>query len=269
MTTHRLEVWGDPIGHSRSPVLHAAAYRELGLDWLFTRREVPLDRFDRALSDASVRGLAVTYPLKQRAHDAAPWRDQRAAVTGAANTLLPTEEGLRAYNTDVGGIVRALDELDLAASRTVRIVGAGATTISAVAALAELGVAQVEVAARRPEQAAAAADVGTGLGLSARGVSFDAVARPVDLTIATLPGGAELAPDVTDRLAANGGVLFDVAYSPWPSALASAWPAPAHRGLGMLLHQAVLQVRIFLTGNVDEPLPDEPRVVSAMRDALG
>lgn len=269
MTTHRLEVWGDPIGHSRSPVLHTAAYRALGLDWLFTRREVPVERFDRMLAATGVRGLAVTYPLKQRAHAAASWRDQRAMVTGAANTLLPTADGLFAYNTDVGGIVRALGELGLADVRNVRIVGAGATTVSAVAALAELGARHIEIAARRPEQAVAAADLGRGLGLSARGVALDAPTDSVDLTIATLPGGAELAPDVTDRLAANGGVLFDVAYSPWPSALASAWPAPAHRGLGMLLHQAVLQVRIFLTGDVDEPLPDEPRVVSAMRDALG
>ncbi|MGO1547644.1 MAG: shikimate dehydrogenase, partial [Microbacterium gubbeenense] len=95
------------------------------------------------------------------------------------------------------------------------------------------------------------------------------VRDPVDLTIAPRPGGAELDPGHADALADAGGVLFDVAYSPWPNALAQRWQAEAHHGLGMLLHQAVLQVRIFVSGDVDRELPDETQVIRAMRDALG
>ncbi|WP_231916270.1 shikimate dehydrogenase [Microbacterium karelineae] len=269
MPAAHLEVWGDPIGHSRSPALHLAAYRALGLDWSFTRREVPEDRFADQLARADVRGLAVTYPLKERAFAAAAWRDRRAELTGVANTLWFSGGGLRAYNTDVGGIAQALREIGADGARTVRILGAGATATSALVALSELDATRVEIAARRPERAAELVALGTRAGIAARAVALDEAGDDVELTIATLPGGAPLDPAVAERLASRGGVLFDVAYSPWPSALAGVWGGSAHHGLPMLLHQAVLQVRIFAHGDPATPLPDEPIVIDAMRGALG
>src|SRR5699024_6046565 len=119
--------------------LHAAAYRALGLDWRFGRREVTADGFDAEFAASRARGLAVTYPLKERAFNAATWRDDRAELTGAVNTLL-REEGapIRGYNTDVGGIARALTEIDAAGAGSARIVGSGATATSALVALGEL-----------------------------------------------------------------------------------------------------------------------------------
>ncbi|HLS92427.1 MAG TPA: shikimate dehydrogenase [Microbacterium sp.] len=269
MAGAHLEVWGDPIGHSRSPQLHLAAYRELGLDWSFTRREVPSERFSEHLAASSARGLAVTYPLKERAFAAGTRRDRRAELTGVANTLLLAHgEGPLAYNTDVGGIVRALGELGLGEAGSVRIVGAGATATSAVAALAETAAEQIEIVARRPERASDAVDLAGGLGLSASARGVDGAFEPVELTIATLPGGTALSDPVADALAGAGGALFDVAYSPWPSPLAARWSREAHHGLGMLLHQALLQVRIFVGGDPAEPLPDEHAVLAAMRAAL-
>jgi len=91
----------------------------------------------------------------------------------------------------------------------------------------------------------------------------------VDLTIATLPSGTALDATVAERLAAEGGALFDAAYAPWPSALAAAWgSAPVISGLGMLLHQAVRQIRIFRHGDPAVALPDEAAVIAAMRAAL-
>lgn len=263
-----LEVWGDPIGHSRSPALHLAAYRALGLDWSFTRREVPADRFDEQLERARVRGLAVTYPLKERAFAAAAWRDRRAELTGVANTLFFADDGIRACNTDVGGIVEALREIGADGARRVRILGAGATATSALVAVSELSAASIEVAARRPERAAGLVDLGTRAGVGTRAVALDEATERVDLTIATLPGGTSLDPALSGRLARAGGTLFDVAYSPWPTALAAAWRGDVHHGLPMLLHQAVLQVRIFVHGDPSAPLEDEPAVVDAMRASL-
>lgn len=264
------EVWGDPIAHSRSPELHRAAYRALGLDWTFERRQVPTDRFDAEIARTAVRGLAVTFPLKESAFSATTKRDRRAELTGVANTLFFGDDaGIRAYNTDVGGLAMALEEVHVGGAETVRLVGSGATTTSAVAALSELGARRIEIAARRPERAAPVVALAERLGITASAAALDDTLDPVDLTIATLPGGSELAPDHADSLAASGGVLFDVAYSPWPSDLARRWRGAAHHGLGMLLHQAVLQVRIFVTGDVERELSDEAQVVGAMRDALG
>ncbi|WP_456285487.1 shikimate dehydrogenase [Microbacterium sp. JZ70] len=282
MSEIRLEVWGDPIAHSRSPQLHGAAYRVLGLDWVFERRRVSRDAFDAALAERAWRGLAVTMPLKEQAHRAAAWRGRRAELTGAVNTLffgtpspdLPgiaqwDGEGPVGFNTDVGGIVRALDELGIRRLETARIAGAGATASSALVAVGEMGARRVDVVARSAERAAPLVAIGERAGIDVRVSSFDHPHAPVDLTIATLPGGAELPGAQADRLAAAGGPLFDVAYAPWPSALARRWAdGDAHSGLGMLLHQAVLQVRIFTTGDPEAPLDREDEVVAAMRSAL-
>ena len=66
MNRRRLAVWGDPIGHSRSPELHAAAYAVLGLDWEYGRRQVGAEGFNDAVEalDDTWRGLSLTMPLK-------------------------------------------------------------------------------------------------------------------------------------------------------------------------------------------------------------
>lgn len=270
MTPQRLAVWGDPIAHSKSPQLHAAAYAALGLDWEYTRRRVDEVAFSDTLGalDDSWRGLSLTMPLKEKAHRAARTHDRYADLTGAVNTLLLTD-GISGFNTDVGGIVDALGEQGLLDIESVRILGAGATASSALVACVEAGARSIDVRARRPERAAELVALGQQLGVAISASPFDADALDVGLTVATLPGGAELDDSTSARLSASGGVLFDVAYSPWPSALASVWSdGRAVSGEGMLLRQAVRQVRIFLHGDQSVPLPSEEAVVAAMKAVL-
>ena len=265
--TH-LEVWGSPIAHSKSPQLHLAAYRALGLDWSFDRREVSGGTFAVEIAKGGVRGLALTYPLKSHAFAAADRRDRWAELTGVANTLFFGGPGIGGFNTDVGGLARALREIGVGGARRVRIIGAGATTTSAIVSLSELEAEQVEVVARRPEAAAPLVELGERAGVHVSVAPLEAPTGAVDLTIATLPGGTELDPDVSARLGELGGVLFDVAYSPWPTSIAARWPGATHHGLAMLLHQAVIQVRIFVNGDPRIELPHESEIVAAMRDSL-
>ena len=270
----RLEVWGDPIEHSVSPRIHTAAYARLGWDWTYGRRRVDAGAFDSELTGlgAEYRGLSLTFPLKGAAFAAAATRDRAAELTGAVNTLLLTGGPPRGFNTDVGGIVADLREAGLGGVDRARIVGAGATATSALVALAELGATHVEVVARRPDAAAALASLGARLGVDVTATSMDAVApASVPLTISTLPGGAELAAPMAGAIAASGGMLYDVVYGHWPTPLALAWDragGTACNGLGMLLHQAVLQIRIFATGESTQELPAESAVVDVMRSAL-
>lgn len=270
MSASRLAVWGDPIAHSKSPQLHAAAYEVLGLGWEYTRRRVDAEGFTEALDglDDSWRGLSLTMPLKEQAFRASTTRDRHARVTGAVNTLL-LSDGRRGFNTDVGGIVDALAAEGIDGAGRVRILGAGATAASALVASAELGAESIEVRARRPERAAGLAALGEELGVGVIATSFDAPLEPVDLTIATLPSGTVLDHGLTAQMSGSGGVLFDVAYSPWPSALAGAWvDGRALSGEGMLLRQAVRQIRIFVHGDQSIPLPSEAAVVAAMKAVL-
>ncbi|WP_054686930.1 shikimate dehydrogenase [Microbacterium sp. No. 7] len=277
MGPDRLEVWGDPISHSLSPALHAAAYRRLGRGWCYGRRRVDEASFPRELAslDASYRGLSLTMPLKGVAHAAAATRDDRAELTGAVNTLLLTGPERRGFNTDVGGIVRALAEEGVTEAERARIVGAGATATSALVALAEMGARDVEVAARRPEAVVPLVALGERLNVVVHAAPLAAGPfGPRDVTIATLPGDAPLDPAVADALAGGehaGGLLMDVVYGHWPTVLSSAWERAGLRavsGAGMLLHQAVLQIRVFSTGDVHAPLPDEDDVLAEMRRAL-
>ncbi|MFJ4252573.1 shikimate dehydrogenase family protein [Microbacterium sp. NPDC090003] len=263
-------MWGDPIAHSKSPALHAAAYRVLGLDWEYDRRRVNADDLPAAVAglDSSWRGLSLTMPLKEQAFRAASVRDRHATLTRAVNTLL-LDGRPAGFNTDVGGIVDALADDGMRAATSVRILGAGATAASALVAAAEIGAERAEIRARRPDRAAALADLGDSLGVTVSVTSFDATPTPMDLTIATLPSGTSLPADVSVPLAADGGVLFDAAYAPWPSALAAVWnDAPVVSGLGMLLHQAIRQIRVFLHGDPAHALDDEASVLAAMRAAL-
>jgi shikimate dehydrogenase len=270
----RLEVWGDPVSHSRSPQLHAAAYRVLGLDWTYERRRVAEAEFDRELAGLTRqwRGLSLTMPLKGVAFAASSWRDRRADLTGAVNTLLLTDDGPRGFNTDVGGIVRGLQEQGVGDIGQARIVGAGATATSALVALHELGVERVEVVARRAPALKPLELLGETMGVDVVGTSFErAEFAAVPVTIATLPGDADVPLATADALAASGGLLLDVVYGQWPTALADAWArcgSPATSGAGMLLHQAVLQVRVFVSGDADAPVDDEGAVLAAMRLAL-
>lgn len=270
----RLAVWGDPIAHSRSPELHTAAYEVLGLDWTYGRAQVGESEFADALASlgGAWRGLSLTMPLKGVAHAASTVVDRRAQLTGAVNTLLLDPAGPRGFNTDVGGIVRALSDEGIVSAPAARIVGAGATATSALVALAEVGATRIDVVARRAGAIAPLVELGRTLGVEVTGSSFeDTARRDVAVTVATLPGDAAVTDAAADALASGGGLLMDVVYGHWPTALSSAWEragAPAVSGLGMLLYQALLQIRVFLTGDVLAPLPEESRVLAAMRGAL-
>lgn len=274
LTGVRLAVWGDPIDHSLSPVLHRAAYRTLGLEWTYDRLRVDEPAFPGALASlgSEWRGLSLTMPLKQAAYQAARRHDRHARLTGAVNTLLLDGPDLAGFNTDVGGMATALFALGALPAENARVVGSGATAASAVVALAESGVRRVEIVARRPDRAGPLIALAQSLGASATARELDAAPYPPHpLTIAALPGDARIPDPAAAALAAPGGMLVDAVYGQWPTQLASAWTArgsAAHSGEEFLLRQALLQVRIFAAGDAATPLPAEQTVLAAMRDAV-
>lgn len=275
MTTN-LAVLGSPIGHSKSPLLHAAAYRELGLDWNYSALEVTgetLADFVRS-RDQSWRGLSLTMPLKR---DVIPLLDELDSVgtlTGAANTVLITDGRLSGFNTDVYGIVRAFSDAGVDHLDTVQILGGGATAASAIVAMRELGARRITVSVRSIARAADLVALGRAGGVdivvSELG-SDDQTTDVPDAVISTLPGHAEHAVTFSSALR-ESAVLFDVAYDPWPSTLAESWTdagGTVISGLEMLINQAVAQVRIFVNADAAVPLDREADVLAAMRAAVG
>lgn len=268
----RLAVLGSPIRHSRSPVLHRAAYRMLGLDWEYGVAEVPagaLGGFLEGLDD-SWRGLSLTMPLKREILPLLGERDAVVELVGAANTVLFDGGRTLGFNTDVYGAGRAIEEAHGGPISRALVLGAGATAASVLAALAGLAVASVQVATRSPLRAADLTDLARRLDLNVSITGLDATVAPTDLVVSTLPGTAELVREFPPDLRA-AVPLLDIAYDPWPTAIARHWleaGGTVRSGLGMLLHQAHAQVRVFVGGDPSAPLERDPEVLAAMRKAL-
>ncbi|MEU1377674.1 shikimate dehydrogenase [Streptomyces triculaminicus] len=257
---HRAAVLGSPITHSLSPVLHRAAYADLGLaEWTYDRHEVgeaALPAFLDGLDDTWA-GLSLTMPLKRAVIPLLDEVSATARSVEAVNTVVLTEDGRRVGdNTDIPGIAAALRERGVEKTESAAVLGAGATASSALAALARICTGEVTAYVRSPERAAEMRQWGERLGVSVRTADWSRAAEALTapLVVATTPAGATdaLAGAVPDR----PGTLFDVLYDPWPTPLAAAWAARGGTvlgGLDLLVHQAVLQVE-QMTGRAPGPL---------------
>ncbi|MDQ0742873.1 shikimate dehydrogenase [Clavibacter sp. B3I6] len=277
----RLAVLGSPIAHSLSPRLHRAAYDVLGLDWSYEAVEcagADLGGFVAGLG-SGWRGLSLTMPLKRDVLPLLDRVDDTARLAGAANTLLLERDAAgsvvrRGANTDVAGIVRALRTAGVARSSRAVVLGAGATARSALVALARIGVRDATVAARRPDRAGDLRPLADELGVRLRIVPLDEATAPLrdaDTAISTLPGDAAAAVPLPEDLP-EAAVLLDVAYAPWPTGIASGWERAGGcvvPGIDMLVHQALIQVRLFAQGDDERELPDEERVLAAMLASVG
>lgn len=248
----RCGVLGDPIAHSLSPVLHRAAYAELGLDWSYDAHRVSsggLESFLAGLDD-TWRGLSLTMPLKREALPLVDRLTDRARLAGAVNTLLLEPGGERVGdNTDLPGAAAAVRERTSAPLASAVVLGGGATAASVGLALADLGVRTIDLLVRDVARAGdtvevlrshdADVDVRTGL-LDASGV-VDA-----DIVVSTIPAAVQV-PELLHRV---GGVpvVFEALYDPWPTPLAAAALASGRvliGGLDLLVHQAALQHELF------------------------
>ncbi|WP_395638897.1 shikimate dehydrogenase family protein [Pseudolysinimonas sp.] len=266
-----LAVLGSPIEHSRSPELHRAAYRVLGLPWEYERVETPsgtLPAFFGGL-DESWRGLSLTMPLKHEVLPLLAHRSDLVDISGAANTVLFDEDGPHGFNTDVAGLVGALGDHGVTDVDTVHIIGTGNTAGSAFLAAARLGASRVLVSGRSLSGIHALEELGDRLGVHTEWRLYGShVPVRADLVINTLPG--DIDPDDVPE-ADLGDVLMEVPYDPWPTPRAARWTERdglVVSGLEMLLHQAIEQVRIFATGVEGGELDDEDEVVAAMREAV-
>ncbi|MYJ80536.1 MAG: shikimate dehydrogenase [Acidimicrobiaceae bacterium] len=268
MTSARPErvaaVIGDPARHSRSPAIHNAAFAAAGIDWVFTAFEVPAGGGAAALEAMRVlqlAGLSVTMPLKAEVAEAADLRDDEVEVLGAANCIVPLDDGrLRAANTDAAGFIAGLNAdagLEPEGLRVV-LLGAGGAARAVAWGLAAAGAAEVAVINRTPSKARAAADIANATGEAGqpcRVGSLDGIAA-ADMVVnatsvgmgadAAHPGRSAMPCDPT--LLRPGQVAVDLVYEP----LETAWLAAlrrrgveAHNGLSMLAYQAAAAFELW------------------------
>ncbi len=251
-TRRKAAVLGKPIAHSRSPQLHMAAYRALGLDWTYERVECAAEELPGLVDGLGPEwvGLSVTMPGKEAALAYADERTERAVLVGSANTLVRTAEGWRADCTDVDGVLGALRGGGVTEIAEAVVLGAGGTARPALLALSELGARSVTVIARNAGRARGALELADELGMAARVIGFDDDAvrdasASAGAVVSTIPADAGA---LVAEAVAVAPVVLDAIYNPWPTPLAAAVERAGHTvvsGLQMLLNQAYGQVEQF------------------------
>ncbi|HOT07289.1 MAG: Shikimate dehydrogenase [Methanosaeta sp. PtaB.Bin039] len=260
-------VFGDPVDHSLSPVMHNAAFRSMGIEACYHPFRVGADALADALSGAKAMGFGginLTIPLKEKALSLVQ-PDETARAIGAVNTVAFGEGIMTGHNTDGSGALLALERAGIWVPKSrVLLIGAG----GAARALAyELSLAKVElaIANRHPARAVAMAET-----FSASGHGFDEIRELVewaDLIVnATSVGMHQGEKRLFDgRLLKRDQAVFDIVYNRETELIRDARQAGARAvdGVTMLVHQGALALRIW-TG-LEPPV----RVMeAAVREAL-
>ncbi len=275
-------VLGDPVHHSLSPVMHNAALRDLGLDWVYLALPVPAAKLApvlAALEAIGCRGLNVTLPHKQAAAALADTLTPLARRLGAVNTLVPREGGgWLGANTDVEGFLAplrlAIPEAEAGgrpwSERQAVVLGCGGSARAVVAGLVDLGVGRIRVAGRseagldaflagcsawspalepllwREEPPERPGDLRDALGTADLVVNT----TPVGMASAADPLAATRSPLRADQLEAlpAGATVYDLIYTPRPTALlrlAQERGCGAIDGLEMLVQQGAAALRLW------------------------
>jgi 3-dehydroquinate dehydratase/shikimate dehydrogenase len=234
-------ILGRPVGHSVSPAMHNAAFDALGIDAVYLPFEAEsVEDFRQFALALDVRGASVTAPFKTDLVSYLARADRASRRAGAANTIRVKGDEWEGRNTDVEAFLHPLRGRVALDGLRVALVGAGGVARAAAAALAGTG-ARVTVHARRPEAAAAAAEIAGG-----RAGEGPPRAGQWDLLVNATPVGTypAIGGMAVDPACLGGGLVYDLVYNPPMTALrlaAEAAGCPSIGGLDMLIVQAARQ----------------------------
>lgn len=265
-TTKKLCVIGDPVLHSKSPLIQNAMLAALGLDYIYLCQPVPAGRAGEWLSAAKTAGYAGFNATMPHKTDLAPLMDELdedARLYGAVNTVCIKDGTVYGHNTDGRGFLQSLADAGLSPEgRRVVLLGAGGAAKAVALKLVQQGAAAVTVCNRTVEKAA---------DLCAHAPAGRMI--PADFTpgtLRTLAAGADLLVNCTSL--GMGGVagqfgdfsflhalpqdcaVCDLIYHPAETELLARARARGHRtlnGLGMLIHQAVFALEHFTDTQID------------------
>ncbi|GAA4771605.1 shikimate dehydrogenase [Stakelama sediminis] len=251
MTQMRAEVIGDPIAHSKSPMIHGFWIDALGIDATYGATHVTTeglaDFIATRRNDAGWRGCNVTIPHKQAILELVADHGDLHETLGAANTVFRDEDGaLAATNTDIAGFYAPLADTDLAGAH-VAVIGAGGAARAVLYALARMDVAQVTILNRSPLKAAGLLAL---FGLKGDAVGLGEPLPPVDLLVNASPMGMVGQPPLEIDLdpLPEDALVYDIVYAPLETPLLAAArerQLETVDGLHMLIGQAALAFELF------------------------
>lgn len=243
----RFAVFGNPVGHSLSPIMHTAAFAATAFNGVYVAVPVPDIRpAVTGLRALGFRGASITLPHKESVMACLDEVEETARRIKAVNTIVNTDGRLQGYNTDVSGAIRALKEKTPLAGRAVAILGAGgAARAVAFGIVAEGG--RVTIFNRAAGRGAKLADE---LQAEFRPLS-DFKADPYEIMVNTTPLGmtprADEMPVAVEKLR-PGLVVMDIVYNPLKTRLlreAAGAGCTTIDGLSMFVHQGARQFELW------------------------
>jgi shikimate dehydrogenase len=267
MTSPYAEVIGDPIGHSKSPLIHRFWLDALGIDGEYRATHVRPDElgsyFESRRDDPAWRGCNITVPHKEAALAHVPDTEGMRDAIGAINTVYRTGEGkLAATNTDAAGFWAPLASCDFK-DRPVAVVGAGGAARAVLHALAQAEVGLVTILNRTPDKAECLLG---SFGLGGRAEPLDAPLSSAALLVnASTLGMTGLPPLHLDLSPlSEDAIVYDLVYAPLRTELLRAAEARGLKtidGLAMLIGQAALAFERFFGAKPPRERDDELRAL--------
>ncbi len=258
------EVIGDPIAHSKSPIIHGFWLEKLGIDAEYRRTHVRPDELSefvtRRREDAEWLGCNVTIPHKLAVMDLVDDPGDVRGSIGAMNTILPRDGGVMGTNTDAGGFMMPIMDMPLAGEAAI-VVGTGGAAHAVLFALKRSGIGAVTILARNPLKGAALL---ARFGLKGQVKPLDASLPPALLLANASSLGMAGQPPLDLDLSPlpDDALVYDLVYAPLETALLKAAREQGLEvvdGLDMLIGQAALAFEMFFGAAVPEGHDDELR----------
>jgi shikimate dehydrogenase len=262
----RFALLGEPLGHSLSPALHKAIYRQLEIDDASYRTvELPQERLKSFFSGFRVGGfdgVNVTIPHKANVISLLDEVDNKAKLLNAVNCINRIGNKLTGFNTDLLGFAYSLRQNDVSIEgNEFVILGAGGSAQAVGAVLAEGEAKSVSIVNRSPENAetlkqtilsvsdAVKVDIVSEEELVARAKDIDCVINTTSVGMSPNGKSSPLSAEIFN----DNMLAFDLVYNPVKSKFlenAEQQGASTVNGLQMLVAQAVYSVEIWMGGNI-------------------
>ena len=251
---HFVGVLGWPLDHTLSPTIHNAAFRNIGLDWVYLAWPVDPDALGEAIGGLralGAQGANVTMPHKETVMQYLDEVSGDARRVGAVNTIQRSGDSLVGHNTDVDGFRSFLvDDAGVdSADKNVLVLGSGGAARAVVCALDDLGASKIVIAARRQDRGKEIAALIENQHAEVAGWhGIEDLAAQSDVIVNATPLGMNNDNPLGEVSWSKGQVVCDLVYSPPLTPLMESARnngAESWGGLGMLIHQAALSFRIW------------------------
>ena len=238
-------IFGNPVSHSKSPLMHNLSFQGLGFDGCYARYLLEDgEKLKETFFSLGLKGINITVPHKEYAYDACDVLDPFAQKVGAVNTIVEKEGKLYGYNTDAPGFLKAISEFKNV--KTVLFLGAGGTAKSTSVILKEAGY-DVTILNRSEGRLTYFNENGF------QTYTFDDfTSQPYDLIINMTSAGLEddLLPcpsEILEQVIPTAKACVDVIYgkeTPFLK-LAKTYKKPTKDGSDMLLYQGIIAFEYF------------------------